>query len=192
MKEEKKEEEPKAKIRETKVWPPRQTVKAITLDTSKKNIAASSVDSLKGDSLQTSNTENEEVVVKKDELRYKKTLAVREINTKNNEEKIKHDSLLQEAIGVKNENIFNSFDIEFWSSPLNYKGYRMTKNKIIIYGSIAGENEIQILRYEKNIFLRFPLGIYKLEYSNEFKQLEKITDEAILVEPEPPPYHAPF
>ena len=154
-------------------------IKNISTDTSKTKEIAAIKDSLKTDSLKTVFTDNEDVVVKKDELLNTKAYPVTELDAKADASKIKQDSLLETVSGVKNENGYSSFTIEYWRSPLNYKGYRMAKNKIIVYG-ITPETEIKLFRLEKNIYLRMASSTYKLEYSNEFRQLEKITDEGVL------------
>ena len=77
---------------------------------------------------------NNDVVVRKDELLSTKTLEVLNLDpvAKMNGK----DSLLQKVSGIKDDRSTSKqyLNIEFWSSPLNYKGYKMSKYKLILYG----------------------------------------------------------
>ena len=134
-------------------------------------------DSLHLNSIESNNDEN--VVVKKDELLVTKNFPVIDLSSIKDEAKNKKDSLIQIVSGVKNDVPGNILNIEYWESPLNYKGYKMAKNKIILYG-IAPDDELKLYRYDKNIYLKNNTGTYIMEYSNDFKQLEKVADESVL------------
>ena len=74
--------------------------------------------------------EGNNFIVKKDELLGSKKIEV--TNLQQNEMANSSDSLLEKISGIKDgkKNIVASFKVEFWQSPINYKGYKMTKNKI--------------------------------------------------------------
>ena len=97
-----------------------------------------------------------------------------------NASKNKRDSLLQVVSDVKNDVPVSSLSVEYWKSPLNYRGYKMAKNKIILYG-ILSEDDLKIYRFDGNTYIKNSSGAYKLEYSGDFKQLEKIVDERVLL-----------
>ncbi|MFN4854908.1 MAG: hypothetical protein ACK5JC_10860 [Bacteroidota bacterium] len=89
------------------------------------------------------------------------------------------DSLLAEASGIKQEKISEAFIIEFWQSPLNFRGYKMGKNKIVLYGIDASE-PIVLYRINQSIYLNFQRQYVKLEVNYDYKSFEKITDAGMI------------
>lgn len=69
----------------------------------------------------------------------------------------------------------NLFLLEFWESPINFQAYKRSKNKITFYG--VNYNEINSFEvFNKNIYMRYYNDFYLIEESNEFKDLNPITD----------------
>jgi hypothetical protein len=121
----------------------------------------------------------DEIVVRKDELLSTKTIEVLNLDpiAKMNAK----DSLLQKVSGMKDDRSYSKqfFNIEFWSSPLNYKGYKLGKYKLVLYG-IPSAEALKLYKLEDVIYLISGSIIYRLEYSSDFKQYDRITDELIL------------
>ncbi len=121
---------------------------------------------------------SDEIVVKKDEMVTSKTMQVIQLTpaaTKNSK-----DSLLQKVSGIKEDNNSKQlFNIEFWTSPLNYKGYKMGKYKLVLYG-VNATDDIKIYRLDDVIYLKNASIVYQLDYVSDFKYYERITDETIL------------
>ncbi len=138
--------------------------------------------SLTSDTLyeKTMNT-SEEVVVRKDELVATKTFEVINLNPTASRTTNSKDSLLQRVSGVVDDKVNGKqlFNIEFWQSPLNYKGYKLSKYKMILYG-MPSENDIKVFKLEDNIYLKNMAMVYKLEYASDFKSYERVTDENII------------
>lgn len=132
------------------------------------------------DSLSAINENTEDIVVRKDELLSTKTFDVINLNPVASRTNSK-DSLLQKVSGIKDDKNSTQqfFNIEFWQSPLNYKGYKMSKYKIILYGIESSEG-LKIFRIDDLIYLKHGTAIYKLDYSSEFKSYDRITDENII------------
>lgn len=126
------------------------------------------------------NDPTEDIVVKKDELLSTKTIEVINLNplssTTNHS-----DSLLQKVSGIRDDR--NSakqfFNVELWQSPLNYKGYKMSKYKIVVYG-ISSADAIKMYKIDEDIYIKNASVVYKLEQSNDFKPYQFITDPSIL------------
>lgn len=129
--------------------------------------------------LNDNNNAEENVIVRKDELVASKTVEVQNFNPAASSADEKKDSLLHKISGVKEDVVKTSYRVEIWQSPLNYKGYKMTKNKIILYGIVNYES-VKLFQLNDEFYIKMPLNSYKIEYSSEFKPLEKITDESIL------------
>ncbi len=118
-------------------------------------------------------------IVKKDELLDSKNFEV--INLQQNENANPSDSILEKVSGIKDtkKNILASFKVEFWQSPINYKGFKMTKNKIVLFG-INPEDNLKLFHLNDDIFMKHNQNYYKLYFTDDFKQFEKVTDTSII------------
>ena len=135
-------------------------------------------DSLLKDSstiIQEQNT-SENFIVRKDELLDSKNLQV--VNLQNEEKINPSDSLLEKVSGIKNNKSSSSLKVEFWQSPINYKGYKMTKNKVVLFAINPDEN-IKLFHLDDDIFMKHNQNYYKLYFTDDFKQFEKVTDATI-------------
>jgi hypothetical protein len=121
----------------------------------------------------------DDIVIRKDELLFTKTIEVLNLNPVTN--RTSKDSLLQKVSGVSEEknNTKEFFNIEFWQSPLNYKGYRMSKYKLVLYG-VTSADKLKIYKLDDVIYLKNGALFYQLDYASDFKQYERITDEVII------------
>ncbi len=123
---------------------------------------------------------SEDIVVRKDELLSTKTIEVINLNLIVNRMNAK-DSLLQKVSGVKDDrnNAKQLINIELWQSPLNYKGYKMSKYKVALYG-IATFEGLKMYTIDDMIYMKNGSSVYKLENSNEYRPYDHITDETII------------
>ncbi len=140
-------------------------------------------DTIKTDQLKdtaiVSNVPAEEIVVRKDELVATKTIEVINLNPLSHANH--KDSLLQKVSGIKDDRASSKqyFNIEIWQSPLNYKGYKMTKYKISLYGVLSAD-ALKVYAIDDDIYLKNSSTVYKLENSSDFRAYEHITDENII------------
>jgi len=120
--------------------------------------------------------ENENYRVLKEELISVKNIYVKVLTP---QEKIStSDSLIASLAGVSTPDNKEFFMIEFWKTPLNSKGYKMTHNRLLVYG--YPENpDVSIIKLNENYYLRNNNLIYKLNYSSEFKPLERAPETDI-------------
>lgn len=88
------------------------------------------------------------------------------------------DSLAARLAHVS-ENNSNLYFIEFWRTPLNSKGYRFTKNKIILYGFVDFNN-VLLYEVDNSFYIKCSDKVYKLFYGGDFKQLERVVDTDLL------------
>jgi hypothetical protein len=124
------------------------------------------------------NGNDENIVVLKDQLL--KTQKEKVIKIIGQENKLNtKDSLLKKNAGIKENTINQELTIEYWQSPLNYKGYKLAKNKLIVFG-ISEDEPLKIFVYGNSLFLRFQGQYVKLENHQEFKSFEKYTDQEII------------
>ncbi len=117
-------------------------------------------------------------VVRKDELIGSKNFPVTNLQQ---EAGNSTDSLLEKVSGIKDpqKNALAALKVEFWQSPINYKGYKMTKNKIVLFG-VNPEENLKLFHSEDAIFLKQNQNYYRLYFTDEYKQFEKVTDALLI------------
>lgn len=133
-------------------------------------------DSLGGDStlpavFQTS--DGDEIVVKKEQLLGERVVSLINLDGGN-----AIDSIRSREAGI-NEVPGKSLTVEFWQSPLNYRGYKLTRNRLVLFG-FASEDPVSLFRLENNTYLSSNNGVFRLETTSDFRQLERVTDETVL------------
>ena len=140
-----------------------------------------SADSLRNDTIEKNHLlENpENIIVMKDEFLSAKMIDLNSINGEQGGVVNSKDSLLEQVSGVKDYALKNAYRMEFWKSPINYKGYKMIKNKIVLYG-IDPLDVIKLYKVENEMFLKCRQTIYQLQYANDFSPFERVMDEGIL------------
>ncbi len=130
------------------------------------NINYSEVDALLND-------END-ITVAKEEL-----LSVKNIKVIDLDGSKKQDTLVGQLAGVTSADYPNLFFVEFWKTPLNSKGYRMTRNRVILYG-LSDFSNITIYKVEDSFYLKNDEFVYKISAGTEFKSLELVSDAELL------------
>lgn len=88
------------------------------------------------------------------------------------------DTTAARNAGVDN-NYSNLYFVEFWKTPLNSRGYRFTKNKVMLYGFMDYTN-VSLYQLDNEFYIKCTDQVYKLEYGNDFKQLERVVDTDLL------------
>ena len=123
-------------------------------------------------------TETSEIVVKKDQLLISFILKPIDINeaTTNNEssssianstvDKLNPSGGLPEIDRRKIENYY----IEFWVSPVNYIGYKLSKDKLILFG-IEEPDAVQLYTKEDKLWMKYGKEYYTLVESDDFESL---------------------
>lgn len=130
--------------------------------------------------LLTASSASEDIVVRKDEMISSKTVEIINLNSGVNHLNSK-DSLLQKVSGIKDDknNTKQFINIELWQSPLNYKGYKMSKYKIALYG-VSSLEGLKVYTLDEVIYIKNGGIVYKLENSSEFRPYDRITEENLI------------
>lgn len=89
-----------------------------------------------------------------------------------------NDSLAQNVSAV-NSIQSDSYVMEFWKTPLNSKGYRFQKNKIMLYG-INDHNDLLLYQFEGRYFIKSFEVVYELESTHDFQPLVKVNNIELL------------
>lgn len=90
----------------------------------------------------------------------------------------RQDSAAAKIAGVE-ENESDLYFIEFWKTPLNSKGYRFSKNKVLLYGFIDFNNVV-LYELDDSYYIKCSDQVYKLFYGSDFKPLERVLDSDLL------------
>jgi hypothetical protein len=80
--------------------------------------------------------------------------------------------------GLTNKNS-DLYFVEFWKTPLNSKGYRFSKNKIMLYGFVD-YNNLLLYGLDADYYIKSSDQVYKLLPGSDFKQLERVIDSDLL------------
>ena len=123
--------------------------------------------------------DNRNINVVKDELIYTLEIPIdnKEQQKKNEEESKLSNELTDNPQPVQKQNLL----IEFWKSPLNYQGYRMSANRLVIYG-LSDVETPEFLFYNNSLYLLYynekhdSYDYYHLDNTEQFKPLVKITN----------------
>ncbi|MCW3076625.1 MAG: hypothetical protein JWO32_1234 [Bacteroidetes bacterium] len=117
--------------------------------------------------------EDSELNVATDEL-----LSVKNVKLINIGSSLPQDTTAEKNAGVET-NYSNLYFIEFWRTPLNSKGYRFTKNKIMLYGFMDYSN-VSLYEVDQEYYIKCTDQVYKLQFGSDFKQLERVVDTDVL------------
>ncbi|MCD6020258.1 MAG: hypothetical protein K0S53_3379 [Bacteroidetes bacterium] len=140
--------------------------KKITINTNNSpNINYNEVDDL---------LKEEDINVAQEEL-----LSVKNIKVIDLDGPSKKDTLTGQLAGVTSSDYPNLFFVEFWKTPLNSKGYRMTRNRVILYG-LSDFSSITIYKVDDNFYLKNDDVVYKISSGTEFKPMELVHDTDLL------------
>ncbi|GAB4134706.1 MAG: hypothetical protein Fur0041_08230 [Bacteroidia bacterium] len=117
--------------------------------------------------------DEDNIVVKKDQLIATRSIAVVMLSQDKN-----NDSLIRTEAGIKDES-GKQLTFEFWKSPLNYKGYKMSRSRVVLFG-FGNEDVSGVVRFNGSTYLKTTAGVFRLENSSELRQLERVTDEGLI------------
>jgi hypothetical protein len=62
---------------------------------------------------------------------------------------------------------------------LNYKGYKMSTGKIVLYG-INPVTPVNLVLEEDSYYLLVNQNAFKLDFTDDYKPFERITDKTLL------------
>lgn len=109
---------------------------------------------------------NDEDIVISDKMLLYKNIKVKGLDEIGSNKLALLDSLLMNDTERKTDQLM----VEFWESPLNYKGYKLSDNKLILFG-IKEFEFASIEINNKKLYLRYLDNLYPLEYSTDYKAL---------------------
>lgn len=130
------------------------------------------IDSLTGEEI-IGSVDAGEVTVKKDVLLFTKDL---ELMTKNGAKDKMLDSLLTDEESAQSK---KTCRVEFWQSPINYKGYKFAGNKLTLFG-IEDPTQTALIFLNNLLYLKNHTDYYPIEQTNNFLPLRKLNNASII------------
>ncbi len=89
------------------------------------------------------------------------------------------DSLIGELNDEAPQGDNSSYRVEFWESPINLKGYKMSIGKLILFG-INSTEPVKIVRYNGTVYIITGQETYKAQFTDDFRPYEKVTDKNLI------------
>lgn len=129
-------------------------------------------DSLGGPAADYEPNTSDEIVIRKDELLGQRAAGIVELS------KSEADTALQKLSGIREVPVKN-LQVEFWRSPLNYRGYKMSKSKLVLFGSEPAD-DLQLYKLDEVIYMKNRSGVFRLDFTSDFRQPERINDATLL------------
>ncbi len=81
------------------------------------------------------------------------------------------DTLITALTAVKiPEGFYREYTLEFWQNPLNYKGYRVVRDKVVLFG-LSPEKSYQLFRKNDQLLLKGGGQEYLLRETTSFTPL---------------------
>lgn len=110
----------------------------------------------------------DEIVVRKDEMTGQKSFSI-----------VNLDQPADSANAKTAADNGHYVTVEFWKSPLNYRGYKFSRSRLVLFGFDSGEVQ-SMYKSENATYLKTALGVFRVEISSDFHQLERVTDESLI------------
>ncbi len=122
-------------------------------------------------SVNNTNGEDQNLEVKKDQLLVAHTFKVQEVSPTEKKVEVSLSqttiSKLNPAAGLAEGAKVEDYEVEFWISPINYKGYKMGNNKLILFG-IEEPEAVKLFLVENKIVMKYGHEFFKISNSDDF------------------------
>lgn len=121
----------------------------------------------------------DDIVVKKEVLLQQLTTKVVKPSSSGHQTPNKQiDSLLHKNSNIKTVDR-DVYKIEYWESPIHYKGYKLANNKLVLYG-LEPDFKNQLVLLEDHLYFRHETGLFLIEPTFNSKPFKMVNDELII------------
>jgi hypothetical protein len=76
------------------------------------------------------------------------------------------DTAMAELLGIEDVQSKSMF-VEFWESPLNFEGYKLSKKKLVVYG-LSPQFDYKVYKEGTNYYLSYQNVYYKMKETQDF------------------------
>ncbi|MCB9222829.1 MAG: hypothetical protein R2780_10860 [Crocinitomicaceae bacterium] len=87
------------------------------------------------------------------------------------------DSLIKEMLDIKDK-YPSKLKVEFWESPLNFTGYKLSRSKLVLYG-MPSQSTYKIYRKKDKYYLSAQTFYYSLKETEEFLPYLEVSKDVI-------------
>ena len=120
-------------------------------------------------------TDPEDIVIKKEQLL--ETRVVKNVLPPAQNLTDSVDAILEEHLSI-NPAIANQVVVEFWKSPVNFKGYKFNRKKLVLYG-LAPQTEIKLCYYIHTQYMLVGNVIYKIVETAAYQPYQEVESETL-------------
>jgi hypothetical protein len=87
------------------------------------------------------------------------------------------DSAIKESLGIEEVQAKTMF-VEFWESPLNFEGYKLSKKKLIVYG-MSPQLDYKLYKRENDYYFAFQNVYYKMKETQDFLPFSEVSKSEV-------------
>jgi hypothetical protein len=122
---------------------------------------------------------SDNIVISKDELLFTRLIKVAG-QYHNGEDSYELDSVLtdQRDSHKKDQSIIK---VEFWRSPINYKGFKFDDVKLVVFGLLEFNN-LSLIGHNNNLFIRYNKEYFQIDPTDDFKPLVPVKNNVLIKE----------
>lgn len=124
------------------------------------------------------NTAESDIVISKDQMLSAKMVLIRgEVKASGSEHDL--DSILIDSKSIKKDK--RNLRVEFWRSPINYRGYKYDDIKLVVFGLLEYDN-LSLLKYKNQLYIKYNKEYYPVEFTYDFKPFVTIKENSLIKE----------
>jgi len=164
-------------------------IPATFIDSLKKDTAKLSIEELialynnekfeRKDTSSQSGSSYDDIVVSKDELIITRLIKISgDIPERNDDYEL--DSILTDQRNTKRKSN-KVIKVEFWKSPLNYKGFKFDENKLVIFG-LYEFNNVSIIGYNNDLYIKYNKDYYPIDFTDDFRSFLPLRNDVLIKE----------
>lgn len=92
-------------------------------------------------------------------------------------EEVEQDTAIKDMLGI-DEVKTNSVFVEFWESPLNFEGYKLSKKKLIVYG-LSPQFDYKFYKDGSDYFLSYQNVYLKMRETQDFLPFAEVAKSEV-------------
>lgn len=92
----------------------------------------------------------------------------------------KADSSISNLADIKSNKPAEFLNVEFWDSPINYKGYKYSNNTLVVYGLDYFPNQSKVYKTEKGLVFKYLNELYPISETLKYTRYSVLADSTII------------
>jgi hypothetical protein len=121
----------------------------------------------------------EDVIVKKDQLLVSVPIKPPLDNTKEDQSMAQAAAdKLNPAAGLPEEDLSGEYQVEFWISPVNYRGYKLMNDKLVLFG-IEEPDAVRLYSINNNLLMKYGKEYFRLLPVTDFVSFNIVKENSL-------------